>query len=101
MASASRTGEWLTFNARLHWSGWKRLEDYGPGNTDNPAEATAEGTPAWWTAGIDFDARLSERVTLSMGLHNLMDRHYKVFSSGISAPGRDWRVGLRWTPPAG
>ena len=85
----------------LHWSGWKRLEDYGPGTTDNLAEATADGNPAWWTLGLDLDARLTERTTLNVGVHNVLDRHYKVFASGISAPGRDFRMGLRWRPAAG
>ena len=84
--------EWLTFEAHLRWSGWKRAEDYGPGATDNFAEATPEGTPAWWTMGFDVDLRLTERTTFSCGIHNLLDRHYKVFASGISAPGRDLRV---------
>jgi len=101
MVSASRRGPWLTFSGHLRWSGWKRIEDYGPGTMDNLAEATSEGTPAWWTVGMDFDARLTERMTFSVGVHNLLDRHYKVFASGISAPGRDWRIGLRWRPPAG
>lgn len=100
MLAAGRSGEWLTVNAQLRWSGRKRVEDYGPGTTDNLAEATAEGNPAWWTAGVDLDARLTERTTFSIGVHNLLDRHYKVFASGISAPGRDWRIGLRWRPAA-
>ena len=100
LVAASRSGEWLTFDAHLRWSGWKRAEDYGPGATDNLAEATPEGTPAWWTMGFDVDLRLTERTTFSCGIHNLLDRHYKVFASGISAPGRDVRVGLRWRPAA-
>ena len=100
MLAAGRSGEWLTVNAHLRWSGWKRAEDYGPGTTDNLAEATSDGTPAWWTMGVDVDARLTERMTFSVGVHNLFDRHYKVFASGISAPGRDWRIGLRWRPAA-
>jgi len=101
MVTASRSGEWLTLRSHLHWSGWKRLEDYGPGTTDNLAEATADGNPAWWTLGLDLDARLTERTTLNVGVHNVLDRHYKVFASGISAPGRDFRMGLRWRPAAG
>ena len=97
---AARSWTWLTLNSHLRWSAWKRAEDYGPGSTDNLAEATVDGTPAWWTVGLDLDARLTERTTFSVGVHNLLDRHYKVFASGISAAGRDWRIGLRWRPAA-
>ena len=100
LVAASRSGEWLTFDAHLRWSGWKRAEDCGPGATDNLAEATPEGTPAWWTMGFDVDMRITERTTFSCGIHNLLDRHFKVFASGISAPGRDVRVGFRWRPAA-
>ena len=50
--------------------------------------------------GFDLDARLTERTTFSVGMHNALDRHYKVFASGISAAGRDLRVGIRWRPAA-
>lgn len=96
--TAARSWTWLTLNTHLRWSAWKRVEDYGPGSTDNLAEATPDGTPAWWTLGLDLDARLTERTTFSVGMHNALDRHYKVFASGISAAGRDLRVGLRWRP---
>ena len=56
------------------------------------------GTPAWSTLGLDMEARITERSTLNIGLHNVLDRHYKVFASGISAPGRDVRIGWRWNP---
>ena len=98
LLAAQRSGEWLTFDAHVRWSAWKRAEDYGPGATDNLAEATPDGTPSWWTLGFDIDARLTERTTFSVGVHNVLDRHYKVFASGISAAGRDFRCGLRWSP---
>ena len=98
--TASRNWTWFTLDTHLRWSAWKRAEDYGPGATDNFAEATADGTPSWWTIGFDVDARLTERTTFSVGMHNALDRHYKVFASGISAAGRDFRVGLRWRPAA-
>lgn len=80
------------------WSGRKSIDRYGPGSTDNLAEALPEGTPAWWTLGLDFEGRLTDRTTVSAGVHNILDRHYKVFASGISAPGRDVRFGVRWSP---
>ena len=94
----SRSWDWVTLNMHGHWSAAKRLEDYGPGSTDNLAEATSEGTPSWWTMGLDVEARLTTRTALSLGVHNALDRHYKVFASGISAAGRDLRIGWRWKP---
>ena len=58
----------------------------------------ARRNPSVVDLGLDLDARLTERTTFSVGVHNALDRHYKVFASGISAAGRDLRVGLRWRP---
>jgi hemoglobin/transferrin/lactoferrin receptor protein len=71
---------------------------YGPGTTDNLAEALPDGNPGWWTLGADAEGRLTDRFTVAVGVHNILDRHYKVFASGISAPGRDLRFSVRWSP---
>ncbi len=96
--AAERTWDWLSMEAHLLWSGRKAAEAYGPGATDNLAEALPAGTPAWWTIGVDCEGRLTERMTVAAGVHNILDRHYKVFASGISAPGRDFRCSVRWRP---
>ena len=44
--TAARSWTWLTLNTHLRWSAWKRVEDYGPGSTDN-RRGHADGTPAW------------------------------------------------------
>ena len=96
--SGRRSWDWLSTEVHWMWSGRKSIDRYGPGSTDNLAEALPEGTPSWWTLGLDFEGRLTDRTTVSAGVHNILDRHYKVFASGISAPGRDVRFGVRWSP---
>jgi len=96
--SGRRSWDWLSAEVHWLWSGKKSLDRYGPGSTDNLAEALPDGNPAWWTLGIDLEARLTDRVSVSAGVHNALDRHYKVFASGISAPGRDFRCSIRWSP---
>ena len=96
--AAGRTWDWLSMEAHLLWSGRKAAEAYGPGATDNLAEALPAGNPAWWTIGVDCEGRLTERMTVAAGVYNILDRHYKVFASGISAPGRDFRCSVRWRP---
>ena len=96
--SGERSWDWLTLEAHVLWSGRKGLDRYGPGTTDNLAETLPDGNPGWWTVGSNLEGRLTERTTVSLGIHNILDRHYKVFASGISAPGRDIRCGIRWAP---
>jgi len=66
----------------------KPLDEYGPGSTDNPQEALSIGTPAWWTLNLESHFEISDNMHAQIGLSNLLDVHYKSFSSGISAPGR-------------
>ncbi|MEN8929405.1 MAG: TonB-dependent receptor [Flavobacteriales bacterium] len=77
------------FNAK------KDLADYGPGTTDNPQEATADGTPAWTTFGLNASYNISEKITLQGSIGNIFDIHYKQFASGISGLGRNFTLAIR------
>jgi hemoglobin/transferrin/lactoferrin receptor protein len=72
----------------------KKYDDYGIGSTDNISEALSSGTPAWWTWNIESDFELSDKLHAQVGVHNILDIHYKPFSSGISSPGRGLFVSL-------
>ena len=52
-------------------------------------------SPAWCTLNLKAMYALSETFTLSAGLENMTDRRYRMYSSGISAPGRNFILGLR------
>ncbi len=71
------------------YNGWKYIENYSPNGSDNPQEATIDGTPAWWTLNLNYQYRLNEMLLAQVGLENILDVHYKTYSSGISAPGRN------------
>ena len=71
------------------YNGWKHLETYSPNGSDNPQEATIDGTPSWWTLNLTHQYRLNEMLLVQVGLENILDAHYKTYSSGISAPGRN------------
>lgn len=70
------------------YNGWKPIEEYSPNGSDNPQEATADGTPAWWTLNLNYQYNINEALLAQVGLENILDAHYKTYSSGISAPGR-------------
>lgn len=53
------------------------------------------GTPAWMTLNIYGTYKFSEKLSLNLGLENITDVHYRPFSSGISAPGRNIIIALR------
>ena len=78
-----------------HYNSWKRITDFAAGTTDNRQEATVDGSPSWYTINLRASLSLNKSVTLQCGINNLMDQHYKMFASGISAPGRNLMVSGR------
>ncbi|XWW45594.1 TonB-dependent receptor [Fibrella sp. USSR17] len=77
------------------FSGWKRLSDYNPEGEDNAQYATVDGMPGWATANVRGSVRLSRVLTAQLAVDNLLDRNYRTFASGISAPGRNLMLTLR------
>ena len=102
------TANWQ-LSARFDFSGKKNSSDYSWGgedgldetpeinsNAENITEQYA-GTPAWTDFQILSQYHISNRMNLRVGIENIFDVHYRTFASGISAPGRNLRVGLHIT----
>ncbi|WP_239541383.1 TonB-dependent receptor [Cryomorpha ignava] len=51
--------------------------------------------PSWYTLNIKASYDLSNVFTISTGIENLEDTRYRPYSSGISAPGRNFIFSLR------
>ncbi|MCR5076458.1 MAG: TonB-dependent receptor [Prevotella sp.] len=47
-------------------------------------------SPAWWTLNLKAQYRQGKHLLLNAGLENIADRRYRHYSSGISAPGRNF-----------
>lgn len=85
----------LTFISRFN--GWKRVEDYAIGSSDNLEYATEDGTPSWMTQNIYAKYKISEKLSVNVACENITDVLYRTFSSGVSAPGRNFIFTLRST----
>ena len=53
------------------------------------------GSLAWTTYNLYSSFKLSSKITVNLAVENLMDLHYLPFSSGISAPGRNFILTVR------
>jgi hemoglobin/transferrin/lactoferrin receptor protein len=95
--SISYTGNRLSAEAYALYNGWKRLEDYNPSGEDNLQYATPEGMPSWATLNLKTSVVLHPHLTLQAGIENILDRNYRYFASGFSAPGRNFILALRST----
>ena len=81
-------GRWWTLEIYSLFSGSKLASKFGPFATDNLEFMLDEGAPSWWTVNAEWSAKLHESVECRVGVRNAFDLHYRVFASGISAPGR-------------
>jgi len=86
-----------TLRGTYRFNGLKAWEDYAPaGSSDNEDLAIENvGTPAWSTVDVHLDVALNKKLKLQGGIENIADLHYRPFSSGVSAPGRNFMVSLR------
>ena len=81
------------FNVRFN--GPKTIGEYSDDSSENLDKALPEGTPAWFTINIYASFRLHKYFSINLGLENLLDWHYRPYSSGVSAPGINVIVTLR------
>lgn len=77
------------------YNGWKRIKDYNPDGEDNGQYATPDGMPAWFTLNWRASYLFTKNITLQGGVENMLDRNYRYFASGFSAPGRNFIIALR------
>lgn len=77
------------------YNGWKHIEDYSPSGEDNETYATIDGMPSWMTLNLRTSYQFNKYLNVQAGLENLLDTHYRLFASGISAPGRNFILSLR------
>jgi hemoglobin/transferrin/lactoferrin receptor protein len=95
-----RTGlryEYKKFAAEVYvlYNGMKKIAQYSPSGEDNAQYATPDGMPAWQTLNLKLSYAFTDQIRLQVGAENLLDQHYRVFASGVSAPGRNIIVTLR------
>jgi hemoglobin/transferrin/lactoferrin receptor protein len=81
---------YISYSGRKYWS---ELSPYGE---DNETEAIAGfGFPGWSTLNLRAQYNIHEHFMFQLAVQNIFDRFYKVFASGVGAPGRNFIFTLR------
>lgn len=75
----------------------KELKDYNLGGEDNLQYATTKGIPAWYTLNLRYSYQVNKFFQAQVYIDNITDKTYRVFASGINAPGRNIGLTLRAT----
>jgi hemoglobin/transferrin/lactoferrin receptor protein len=87
---------WANFEAYMLYNGKKEASDYSTSGEDNAQYAPVGGMPAWETYNFKAGFNVYKGATLFVGVENLLDTQYRVFASGINAPGRNIYGGLKY-----
>jgi hemoglobin/transferrin/lactoferrin receptor protein len=77
------------------FNGAKNIEDYNLDGEDNLVYATIKGTPSWYTLNFNIAYQLNKSLSVNGGIENILDKNYRTFASGISAPGRNFLLSMR------
>lgn len=80
------------------FNGAKKAEDYRLKTEDNEiysADPILGYMPAWATFNLRFGYEMYPNTFINLSIENLLDTHYRVFASGVSAPGRNFSVTIR------
>ena len=54
-------------------------------------------SPSWYTLNLRTKYRYSKAVTITASLENITDQRYQTYSSGITAPGKNLILSLRYS----
>ncbi len=77
------------------FNGKKELKNYLLNGEDNEQYATKDGMPAWNTLNARVAYNVCKYLSIQLACDNILDVNYRVFASGMSAPGRNIRLTLR------
>ncbi len=76
----------------------KDSADYNLRGEDNQvysADPIRGYTPGWITANLRASYTINKHATVQVAIENIFDKYYRVFASGLSAPGRNFSITLR------
>ncbi len=80
------------------FNGAKKSADYNLIGEDNQiysADPVKGFSPAWYTINVRGFYQINKLLQVQLAVENILDQHYRTFSSGTSAPGRNVVMTLR------
>ena len=86
----------------LDYSGGFTFNQLAPSEQDKPHlyaedENGNPWSPSWWTLNIKSNYRVNDYFSLNGGIENIFDKRYRPYSSGIVAPGINFKLSAMLT----
>ena len=79
----------------FRYSGKRSYEDLPLSEQQKTHLYTSDGSLAWQTLNFTASYHFNKYLTLTTGIENIFDQHYRPYSSGISAPGRNFLLAIK------
>jgi len=77
------------------FSGGIAFEDLAPSEQNKPQLYTADGALPWSTLNLRTSYKMNDLFDINITMENILNLHYRPYSSGISAPGFNMIISLR------
>ncbi len=77
------------------YNGSRALNQLSPSELNKPQIYSPEGSPAWTISSINVQINFDKSFSVNAGVENLFDLRYRPYSSGISAPGRNFILSVK------
>lgn len=78
-----------------HFNSEKSFDQLSPSEQNKTHLYTENGTPGWATLNAKASLKIHKSIRIGLGIENISDKHYRPYSSGISAPGRNFIFAVR------
>lgn len=85
----------IRVEAYTEFNATKNMTEFSPSERNKTHLYTEDGSPAWFTLNMAAYYQFNEQIQVHAEIENILDKHYRPYSSGISAPGRNVSLTLR------
>ncbi len=91
------THRYQQFRTELNFrfSSKRKFEDLAPSEQQKTHLYTTDGSLGWYTLNFSSSYHFNKAITLTAGVENIFNLHYRPYSSGISAAGRNYVIALK------
>ena len=80
----------------VDYNGEKKISDFSQSELNKLYLYTKDGSPSWITHNLSINYDYNYFIKANISIENIFDVHYRTYSSGISAPGRNVNIGINF-----
>ena len=95
LISVNYTKKKLLTELFIRFNGPRSFANLPPSERSKTHIYSSDGSLAWYTINLRGQYQVNSWLSANIALENILDHHYRTYSSGISAPGRNFIVAIK------